>query len=840
MPQVTRLSWASGVSLDMKLGVRMLVKYPGLTVVGGIAMAFAIWIGTVVFELIGLFVFPSVPLPGADRLVHIQNWDVQESQSEARALHDYLIWRDQLKSVTDLGAYRDVQRNFGPAEADMREVFGAEISSSGFRVSSAKAHIGRVLSADDERPAAPPVAVIGYELWQTRFGGDSRVLGQTMRVGDGFATIVGVMPKGFEFPVAHELWMPLKVETLDRAPRSGPAITVFGRLADGATLEQAQAELRLIGRRTAADFKQTHEHLQPRVGKYTTLYWDPANQDMAFIGSINVFAIALLALICGNVALLLFARAATRETELVVRSALGASRGRIIMQMFSEALVLGGVAAVVGLGAAALTLNRWGAYYLEVNLGRLPFWYEVGLSPLTILYALLLTILGAVIVGVLPALKVTRAISSKLRQGTAGSGLRFSGVWTFVIVVQVAATVVFPAIVFLVQSESSRMQNYDVGFPAQEYLSVRVQADAKQPSSSNDAERDAERARLATIVGALRQRLASEPGVRGVTFTDRLPSMYHPEQFIQLVDSTGIPPGLREVSMASVDPSYFEVLGAPILSGRGFHSGDWAPGARTIIVDQSFVDQVLGGRNAVGRRIRIDNHRPTTGGDDEQWYEIVGVVRELGMGAAVQRERAAGVYMPLAPGALPSTYLIVHAARDPLALIPKVRTIASSVDANLRLNEIIRLDTVRDEQLWFIRTWASISGILTVIAIILSLAGIYAVLSFTVARRTREIGVRIALGASSRRVITSIFRRPLTQVGAGIAVGAVLVGLGAFSIMHRVPDGGARSQAPGFSFEEVGLLVLYAILMMGVCTLACIVPTRRALGVQPTEALRAE
>ena len=270
----------------------------------------------------------------------------------------------------------------------------------------------------------------------------------------------------------------------------------------------------------AMEFAETHEHLKPRVISYVDDD-DPSGDTLAMTVAINVMVIALLVLICGNVALLLFARAATRETELTVRSALGASRGRLVMQLFAEALVLGGVAAAVGLGAAALTLRLYGMQYFEVNYGTMPFWFDTDLSPATVLYALALTLFGAVIAGVLPALKVTRGIWEKLRQGTAGSGLRFSGVWTFVIVAQVAATVA-PA-----RHRDARAER-DVAdqvirrrIPCGEYLALQVEGDAALDEST-EPEREAWRARAGATLEALRQRVASEPGVHGVTFVSEL------------------------------------------------------------------------------------------------------------------------------------------------------------------------------------------------------------------------------------------------------------------------------------------------------------------------------
>jgi putative ABC transport system permease protein len=833
MSEHKRFSWASGLSLDMKLGGRMLAKYPGITLVGGIAMAFAIWFGAVTFEMFGQFVNPKLPLPGGDRIVQVFNWDAKATAVEKRSAHDFFVWRDGLRTVTDLGAYRDAARNLTVPDVETREVTIAEMTASGFAVSSAKPLMGRTLNASDERAGAPPVAVIGYRLWKERLGSDPAILGKSVKLGDAFVTVVGVMNEGYAWPIQHEVWVPLRLDQLDRTPRAGLPISVFGRLADGASYEEAQAELDLIGRRMATEFKSTHENLRPRVISYVDDD-DPSGDELLMTAGINVIVLALLTLICGNVALLLFARAATRETELAVRSALGASRGRLVMQLFAEAFVLGLFAAALGLGAAALTLRVYGMHYLEVNYTTLPFWIDTDLSTLTVAYALGLTVIGAVISGVLPALKVTRGISAKLRQGTAGSGLRFSGVWTFVIVAQVAATVVLPAIVILVNNEMSRVETFDIGFPAKEYLSVKVQLE-RPAGDTSEAGRDAFRAHTATVRETLRQRIAAEPDVRAVTFVSALPGSSHGGARIQFADSSQLAPGKRVVGYAEVDLNYFSAMGAPILSGRDFNSGDLAPGVRSVIVDVRFVAQETGGRSPLGHQIRI-------GRSDSTWWQIVGVVKELGMSSPIERNVDGGVYIPVPPGFRASTFMMVHASGDPLALTGRLRTIAEAVDPNLRLNEITRMDMASDPLVWFLNVWKQITTVLTGIAVLLSLAGIYAVLSFIVSKRTREIGVRVAVGASPRRIIGTIFRRPLTQVSIGIVVGAFLVGLGSVVVRNHVPDSemGLHTLKGGLSIVQLATLMGYSTLMLGVCLLACVVPTRRALGIQPTEALRAE
>ena len=604
---------------------------------------------------------------------------------EQRALHDFNVWRSTLRSVTELGAWRDVTRNLIVTEGDARPVQVAEITPSAFRVADGTPLMGRVLMEADERPSAPSVAVIGYDVWRTRFGSDPAVLRRSVQLGTEHVTVVGVMREGFAFPVAHDVWTPLRIVNDAHAPRSGPAISVFGLLAPGATLETAQAELTAVGQRVASEQPSTHAQLQPHVAPYAMPDAGPSqdNDEIGIFASIYFFAVMLLVLICSNVALLLFARAATRQSELTVRMALGASRSRIVAQLFAEALVLGGVAALAGLLAAHVVLQNWGLTFLEVNYGRLPFWYDVSLSPATVLFALGLTVLGSAIAGVMPALKVTRRMGSRLKQATAGAGgLQFGGIWTVVIVVQVAITVAFPAVVYVEQGQLRHIQTFDAGFPTEEYLAARIQLDTPTASGENtDAAREAHRAAFAGRLEELRRRVAAEPGVAGVTFVDRLPRTARPESYIELpedanrkapVGGSGEPDTpLREATVARIDPSYFDTLETSVLAGRAFGAADLTPGTQVAIVDQGFVDQVLQGRNPIGQQVRFSNRSDPTKAPNP-WMEIVGVVKELGMGTPTRVGRAAGLYLPSTPERFGRVYLMVHLRADPLTFAPKL------------------------------------------------------------------------------------------------------------------------------------------------------------------------
>jgi predicted permease len=557
-------------------------------------------------------------------------------------------------------------------------------------------------------------------------------------------------------------------------------------------------------------------------------------------GLTYIFVVALVLVVCSTVALLLFARAASRETEILVRSALGASRRRIVAQLFAEALVLAGVAAVVGLAVAQLTLTRWGEPYLQMAIApnRIPFWVDLNLTPITIISALALAMLGAVLMGVMPARKITRGLGARLRAGTAGGGgVSFGGVWTAIIVTQVALTVALPAVVLLVRGESKRVKAYDAGFATRQYLGVTIGVDDESTQTLSADVRAALRAQASTSLEALRGRLQAEPGVLGVTFIDKFPGGDHDYKRVEIVSLPGAAP--RWVSAASISPSYFDVLQSPVRAGRGFAAADLSPDAHVVIVDQAFVDSVMSGRNPIGHRLRLTtSSKPDSNAAQLPWYEIIGVVKDLGMESAAMPQRWPGLYLPVVPGSAGDIKMIVHSRGDPLAMAPRVRELATAVDPTLRIEQVVRLDQVPTQSVWLIDLWMQIIIGLTAVALVLSLAGIYAVLAYIVARRTREIGVRVALGASARRVILSIFRRPLTQVTMGVMAGAVLIALAAAvagnTEQFRGTDVGALT--PG----EMALLCVYAIVMLGVCTFACVVPTVRALRVQPTEALRAE
>ena len=811
--------------LDFKLGLRMLIKYPGLTLIGSLAMSVAIAIGAAYFEFSRSIIHPSLPLPDGGGVVGIQNWDAAATRPAYRSLHDFVTWRDELKTVDDVGAFTDLRRNLIGADGRSEPVRGAEISASAFRLVRTPPLLGRPLVEADEIEGAPSVVVIGYDLWQSRFGGDPGIVGRAVRVGRATSTVVGIMPAGFAFPIQHALWTPLRTSVVDHPRGSGVAIQVFGRLAPGVTLEQAQSELTALGTRAATAFPETNSGLRPRVMPYAESMVGTGPWQLYLI---HIIVVMILIVACANVATLVFARIAARESEIAIRNALGASRGRVIMQLFIEALVLATVAAAIGLAVAGWGL-KWGMdVFREAEGAALPFWIQDSISPATWLYVAVLVVLSALITGVVPALKVTeRRLQGGFGRATSGgSGLRFGGLWTGVIVTQVALSVAFVPILISEGWDVVQYQPVVSGFPANEYLSVKLGVDRETalPGASADTSLTGVARRFAQLQGELRRRVESEPGVIGATFASRLPGMDHPRVLVQ-VEDTASSAGQHTVREAIVDAGFFDALEVPVRAGRAFQVADLASDHRIIVVNESFVQQVLGGRNPIGQRVRrVDRNA----GAVAQWYEIIGVVRDLGMNPGNPKE-GAGMYRPMSPGRQEPLYMGVHVASGPGTFAPRMRSLIAAVDPALLLNEIRPLGDVGHADQLGVRVASSVLALLVFITLMLSTAGIYALMSFTVSRRTREIGIRAALGADPRRIVAAIFSRALTQVTLGVVVGAV----GAVLLVSAGVGEKLVTEGPW-------LVVGVAALMMVVGLAACALPAGRALRVQPTEALRHE
>ncbi len=807
-----RFSW-----LDFKVGLRMLARYPGLTVVGTVAIAVAIALGSLYFEALNKWQNPKLPIRDADRIISIRNWDAGNVRTEGRSLYDFATWRQQAKTVETMGAAVSFVRNLQTEDQRVEPVQGAEITATAFALMGTPALHGRTLKAQDEQLSEPPVVVISHALWNSRFSSDPNVVGRSVKLGTVTATIVGVMPEGFAFPVNHRIWVPLRVDGSLLAPRTGPPVSIFGRLRPGTTIEAAQTELNVIGGRLATTHPESHRNLRPRVTPYAKPL-TTGGEALLFrniLYAVNGIFLMLLAIMCTNVATLVFARTATRGWEIAVRNALGASRSRIIAQLFIEALVLATGAAILGLLVARVALG----FGLNMMAGSdsLPFWINDSISLRTVMYAAVLTLFGAFLVGVLPALRVTKAnLQDAIRSQTSGSKLKFGGFWTTVIVVQVAITVAFLPLAAGGVYESNRFSQRAEGIGADRYLTASIDIDREDfvVDSATFAGRTRQR------LEELEARLLAEPGIERVAFADRMPVEDQFKYVIEVDTTAGAPvDGLRASTLVHVSRGFFDAFGTSIVAGRDFEPLDFETD-RVLIVNQSFARNVFGGRNAIGQRIRIGEGEVNLG-NQEQWYEIVGVVKDFGWQLPRPQEQSA-MYRPSLPLVGRASQLAVR-VNNPELFAERLRKVAAEVDPTIQLTEVKPLTNAGGGEAQSNWALTAVAWLVSFIVLLLSASGIHALMSFIVARRTREIGIRAALGAHPRRIIAGIFGRAFLQVSAGLIAGSALVALTGL----------------GSTREVLILLGADAVMLIAGMT-ACYVPLRRALRIDPTEALRAE
>jgi predicted permease len=806
--------------LDWKLGARLLRKYPALTIVGGVSLAGAIALGAVGIELAGELLYKRLPFEDGGRVVRLETQDTAASRVEARVLYDFAIWQRSLKTVTELGAARLSERNVLTGEGRVESLRVAEITASAFPLTRVPPLLGRPLQPADDVAGAAPVVVLAYEVWQRQFLQDPAIVGRSVTVGRTARTVVGVMPPRFGFPRNQQLWVPFPL--YDAPPREGPPVEVFGRLAEGASWKDAAAELDVVSARLAADHPATHAQLRTRVRAFAgRTPGDPLRpEDLA----VHAIVLLLLGAVSANVATLIFARTAMRESEMVVRHALGASRARVISQIVTEGLVLALAASVLGLVIAQTTVRYAWARASQIIGDGLPFWVDLRLEPATIAYALLLAVVAAGLIGVLPALKAPRASVSAGLQGITGTGgtMKFGGIWSFIIGAQVACTLLFVPAAVGIFSNSQQEESKWAAFPTEHYLTFRLRMDDEALAGERGVP-DERRigARRARAYEELASRLRQEPGVTHVTISDSLPAA-SPEWAQVEIQRDGSPPARLEgtyeggFEMPVVGPEYHAAFGAEIVAGRGLHAADAAAPNHPVVVTEAFMRKA--GWNPVGARVRTLPRR----GEEKPgpWHEIVGVVTKTGMDGGAEY-----IYRAASAAELDPIVVSVRVAGNAAPLATRVAALGRQVDAGLQLRDIATLEELVAREQGSTVFARMVVGSIMFGAVVFSAAGLYALMAVAVARRTREIGIRIALGANPRHVLGSVFARASRQLGGGIIAGNTLILLLAW-------------RADSLTTDLLVSSVITSIVMAGVGVLACAAPARRALRVQPTEALR--
>jgi predicted permease len=809
-----RLSAWRPSAIDVRLGFRAIARTPWLSLVAVCALAIGIPVGLAPMHAVDAL---ERPLPGDTdgRIRTLCYW--RDAVHENATTGDYLLWRKSLRSFSALAAYRPatftLEVNGGGVPAA-----GVETTASAFDILRAPAMLGRPLRAADEQPGAPGVIVIGHDLWRTGFGSDPNIIGRSVPIGGATFSVVGVMPPGFRFPTAHQLWMPLGVVDDGSGPRAGASIVVFGRLADEATPDSARAELQTLTDSLAAANADAFDRLRAAVlPAWHLTFGFPSPGGLRALPEfpfVQLLMLAPLFVACVNVGLLILAQTSTRAPEFAMRTALGASRARILTQVFVEFMVL----AVIATGAGLLLLN-WLPSRLFASLGiTVPYWIDTGLNAVTVLRGLALAAGCAVIAAVAPAIRVTgRSVDTNIKRTRAKrSGHRLGGLPGALIVIDVAVAVVAIGVAggLWAKVQATRPHQSVDGVKAAEVLSVTLDV------------RSSRRQEIARAQTAFVDKLRAEPGVRAVTFATALPRMDHPVRLMEADHENAGAPIKARAARVAID--YFDALKQPLVAGRAFDSRDLSNGARAVIVNTTFAGRAFGSANPIGKRVR---QVKSDGTPDGPWLEIVGVAAHMGLHSLTPSEDE-GVYLPLAAGDVNPVRVAVWLRGDPAAFAPRVHELARDAAPNAVISNSIPLDRMFEGDWYFLR--ALVLGAALLVGVLLSLAAsaLYAILSLIVSQRTREIGIRVALGANRMRIARDIAARAIVQIGAGVLLGLPFAGALSYEFLE---SRGSGASVPGAMIMASALGVSVMLL---VSLAACTVPTLRALRIAPVDALK--
>ncbi len=779
-----------------------------------LALGLGIGFTAIMFSITHGALYRGLPFPDGDRIYAAFGTNPsQDIERTSISIRDYVDWRDHQRSFPELAAFYNGTINVTYGEGPIR-YDGAFMTASTFRVLGVQPFLGRAFRDDEDQPGAAPVLILGHHVWRDDYGSDPGVLGQAVTVNGEEATIIGVMPEGFRFPVLEDVWVPLRADPLAVARGEGHHVTPIGKLPEDLTQEQAQTEFNGIAARIAQDHRETNEGLEALVIPYTDIAMGGEGEAIMLSMLATVFLVLILA--CVNVANLLLARTAGRTKELAIRTAMGASRSRVLTLLMAEAsaLALGG--ALVGLAIAKVGIDLFDRLAVDTDP---PFWFVFALDGPILLFVVASTLVAAVVAGLIPGLKVAGGkVNELLKDESRGSSsLRIGRLSRLLVMGEVAMSVGLLVTAGLMVKGMITLRTMDYGFERQEVYTARV---GLFPAEFPDAESQR------IFFRELQEGLESRPQALRASLSTVLPGKSAGMNRIALEGGDYTQDqDLPLARVIRVTPGYFETVGVQPLRGRVFNSADDIDGDPVVLVNQSFARRFFPGEEPLGRRVRLGTME-----SQEPWCTIVGVVPDLFMeGVQNKGNDPQGVYLPLAQTEAQFVSIAVRGRGDPLALASLVREEVARVSPDTPIYWPQTLEEAVLEDLWFVDLFGGLFVIFGLGSLFLASVGLYGVMAFSVKQRTHEVGIRMALGAGAGRVMRMVLRQGATQVLVGLLIG---MGLGAFL------SSGMRQ---GFMLVEPWDTQVFAgisLVLGSSAFLALILPARRATHVDPVEALR--
>jgi predicted permease len=802
---------------DIRYGFRSLTQSPMLAIVATLALTIGIALTTTMFSILYGALMKGLPFEEGDRIVMVRRADLREDPNNNNfdvSIQDYVDYKAQQKTLEDIAGSTSGTINIS-GEDRAERVAGTWITANAFGILRVRPVLGRGLLPGEDKPGGAQVAVLSYDLWQKRFGGRPDVLNTTVRANGIPYTIVGVMPEKFEFPQNSKIWLPFQGDPLVGKRGQTQSLETFGRLKPGVTIDQASADFASIAGRLAKDYKESNEHITASARNYVDAFIGPQPRRLLLTMLGAVFFVLLIA--CANVANLLLDRAAHKTKEVGIRTALGASRAAVIRQFLTEALTLSAAAAVLGLVVAYFSIVLFNRALVDTNP---PFFIDIRLHPPVIAFAIAVAILTTLLSGAIPAYQSSRAdINEILKDDARGaSSFRIGKISKALVVFEIALSCGLLVAAGLMIKSVANIRNIDLGYKPDGVFTARLGFPESYPDTLPQMR----------FFEQLQQKVAAIPGVTTAALAGGLPSGdvdFGGGRFALDGKAYARDQDYPRSRLVQVNESFFETMQIPTRAGRAFHTGDRAGTLPVAIVSERFVKDFLSGGPAIGRRIR-----PGTAQSTEPWLTIVGVVGDVFQGDP-ENPRGPVIYRPLAQNHTRFVYVVARSNGQPMQLTNPVRAAVASLNPDIPLYWVYSLRDAIARPLWFIRIFGTMFMIFGFIALFLAAVGLYAVMSFSVSRRTREVGIRMALGARSADVVRMIFRQGATQLVIGMTVGIALA-LGVSQLLQILlldvkPRDPVIYSGVAFTLVATGLL-------------ACLIPARRATKVDPLTALRSQ
>lgn len=798
---------------ELRHGTRSLLKKPGFTLVAMITLALGIGVNTAMFTIVNGMLLRPMPFKDPERLVHLDERSPQNGlETMAFSYPDFTDLRTRSRSYEQVAMYEEssytLAENGNASRAE--RIDSANVTADLFPLLGVNAIEGRHFRAEEDKPGAAAAVIIGYRLWQRRFGGAPGVIGREVRIDGGPATIVGVMPAGFEFPVKAEIWRPLAL-ALDERDRGRHFAYAIGRLKPGVTIETARAELQAIAGAIAKEHPQTNNNVEGVIKPWREALLEDTGQLLYLLLGVVGF---VLLIACANVANLLLARGAARAGEVAIRAALGASRWRIMRQMLTESLLL----AVSG-GLLGLLLALWGADALmKLFPDTLPSWARFTVDWRVISFTFGATMVTALICGIAPGWQSSKvdllSALNDVSRGNVGGRQRLR---SLLVIGEVALAMMLLIGAGLMMKSFLHIRQIKTGFITDRVMTAKV---ALPESQYGDA------ARRNNFYQRLLDQLAVAPGIESVALTSSLPLSEEISGTGFYIDGQPDPADISQIPIALlsiVSPHYFQTMGMRLNKGRDFTDADREGQQKVAIIDETTMRRFFPNEDPIGKRLSLGGKK-----NNGPWFTIIGVVNEV-RHWGLKKDARMAIYLPYQQRSEGQMTIVARSAGAPALAAAALRTEVAALDKELPIYAVLPMAEVVAKAMWDDKYASMLFVAFAALALVLASVGIYGVISYAVTQRVGEIGIRMALGAQTRDVLLLIMRQGMSLILLGVGIGLTA----SFALTRLM-----KSLLFGVGTTDLLTFVVVPILLTAVAALACYLPARRAMKINPITALR--